>query len=131
MKSVNPGRFLAACLAGTLFALCSGCVPLQLYRCSVLSNQSVDLEKVDLQALEGQPSTGSATGFSLFGVIPISKPRLETAVGQALLKQEADLLTDVVIRRQQNWAILLGWETITVDGTAVKTRVKKDGNQES
>ena len=131
MKSAKPGRFFATCLAGTLLALCSGCINLpHINRCSVLSNQSVNLEKVDLNALEGQPTTGSTTGFSLFGVIPLVKPRLSTAVGQALLKHDADLLTDVVIRRQDNWAILLGWETITVEGTAVKTLAAKDGKQE-
>ncbi len=131
MKSAKPGRFFATCLAGTLLALCSGCINLpHINRCSVLSNQSVNLEKVDLNALEGQPATGSTTTFSVFGIIPIGKPRIATAVAQALLEHDADLLTDVVIRRQDNWAILLGWETITVEGTAVKTLAAKDGKQE-
>ena len=133
MKSAKPGRFFAACLAGTLLALCSGCVPVPLQRfsrCSVLSNQSVDLENVDLWTLEGQPATGSTTSFSVFGIIPIGKPRIATAVAQALLEHDADLLTDVVIRRHESWAILLGWETITVEGTAVKTLVARNGKQE-
>ena len=131
MKSAKSGRLVAGCLAGASLLLCAGCVQPRFNHVSVLSNQDVDLEKVDLSGLEGEVASGSTTGFSIFGIIPVTKARVSMALHQALLDRDADLLIDAVIGREKSWAILLGWETITVKGRAVKTIVDKDDHEGS
>jgi len=58
----------------------------------------------------------------ILGIFPLGRPRLESALYSALVQYDADLLTDVEIRHEGFWALVVGWETVTVEGNAVNTQ---------
>jgi len=115
-------------LRKTAVYLCAALVSLILTGCStrlggmsVVSTRNVTLDRVDLDRLpQVRNITGKDSKFILL-FIPFGIPSLEDAVDDALRKGGGDLLVDAVIHRR-GWWFLIGETSLTVTGTAVKTR---------
>ena len=110
-------RLLACCLA--LLSVC-GC-RLRQSHLTVISNRNINLDRVDLDKLEGKRVQAEDTGLYLLG-IPLLPPRLQNAVDKAMKKADADLMTDVVVHTSFVWIVVGIIKTVKVEGIAVKTR---------
>lgn len=109
-------RIWAGLLLG---ALCSACT-IRTADMTVLSTRNVNLDGVNLDALQGQTVEGTDTAWNVL-LIPLGFPHLEDAVDDALDQGGGDILTDAVVH-VGGWWFIIGQQWITVRGTVVKTR---------
>ena len=88
---------------------------------TAMSTKIVQLEKIDLDALEATNASGDSYGVNILG-IPISWPHLEDAVDEALANGNGDFLTDAVVHDSHYSFLIGGIHKINVEGSVVKTR---------
>jgi len=68
-------------------------------------------------------ATETATGISLFGVIPIQlNNKVERAMNAAIASKGGDAMTDVQIRERWYWAYVLNLYKVDVTGTVLKKK---------
>jgi hypothetical protein len=109
--------FLCFCLLALILGGCS----VRLGDLSAISTQTVNLNKVDIDALpQVKGVTGRDTKF-VFLFIPFGTPHLEDAVDDALEKGGGDLMTDAVIHAR-NWWFIIGQNSLEVKGNVVNTK---------
>ena len=120
-------RSLRCLAAGILLVSLSGCA-LRLADLNAISTRNLNLDRVDLDRLEGQVVEGESSVF-VFLFIPFGWPNLQDAVDDALDKGGGDLITDAVVYHKWWTAILFGKQKLTVKGTVVKTRGAGQGGK--
>ncbi len=104
----------------------SGC-SLRIADMSLISTRNVNLDRVDIDTLEGTQVEGSDSGW-IFLFIPFSFPHLENAIDVALNRAGGDLMTDAVVHAS-GWWFIVGQQTIRVEGTVVNTRRSSRGER--
>lgn len=106
-------------IAAACFCL-SACVS-HLADLTLASNQNVSLNNVNLNNLpQVRNVSGSDYGIDIL-FIPLKQASLMKAVRNALNKSDSDVMIDTSVERLYLW-LLIGYEKISVNGTAVKTR---------
>lgn len=109
--------FLCCCFLGVVLSGCS----VRLGDLSAITTKSINLDKVDIDALpQVKGVRGKDTKF-IFVFIPFGIPHLEDAIDDALEKGGGDLMTDAVIHRRY-WWFLIGQDSFEVKGNVVNTR---------
>ena len=116
---MKPTRRFVHCLVAALVLLSTSCTT-RIADLNAISTRNVNLDQVDLDKLEGKRVEGKSSRF-IFLFIPFGFPNLQEAVDEALDQGGGDLLTDAVIY-SSGWWFIVGRSTLTVKGTAVKTR---------
>lgn len=98
-----------------IVAFASGCVGRQY----TLPQPQVDMAKYDNLG----PSSQTATGIHLFGIIPIQlNNKVERATNAAIAAKGGDALTNVTVRERWYWAWVLNIYKVDVEGTVVRRK---------
>ena len=123
-KGIRRLGLILALLALSLGSF--GCSSMRIGDLSVISSRNVNLDKVDLDTLEGTRVTGKDGVLLLLGLIPLGGlPNLEEAMDDALNQGGGDLMLDAVVRSTSWSAIIVAEVAIEVEGEVVKTRGAK------
>lgn len=88
---------------------------------SVISNKNVSLNNVDIDKLPHVKNVIGKDSKFVFLFIPFGTPQIKTALNDALLKADGDLMVDASVY-SKSWWFLFGVNTIEINGTVVKTR---------
>ncbi len=105
-------------IAAACFCL-SACVS-HLADLTLASNQNVSLNNVNLNNLpQIRNVNGSDYGIDIL-FIPLKQASLMKAVRDALNKSDSDIMIDTSVEKLYLW-LFIGFEKISVNGTAVKT----------
>jgi hypothetical protein len=89
---------------------------------TLMSTRIVALDRVDIDKLPvTRRVVGEDSRWNILG-IPLGVPHLKDAVDDALNKGNGDLMTDAVIYQTGWTAIIVGQNSLRVEGDVVKTR---------
>lgn len=111
-----------------LFLLFLGSCSYRFAEFGVLSPEVSNLTPQQLSRAQIKKRVTGQDSRNIYFIFPAGQPTLDTAVRNALEKNEADILINVKADYKTQWYIFYGHNTIEVSGDAIKLAPMIEGN---